>query len=146
MQRGKKALSPVITTILLVMIAIILAIIILMWARGFIKEGVQKFDSPIEDICRQVAFNAQVAGSKEISVINSGDVPIHKFGVEISGVGSDIVYSNELNFVSGSSRAFTVNETVQGSKIKIIPVLLGQFSDGSLHEYSCRGQSQTLNP
>ena len=85
MQRGKKALSPVITTILLVMIAIILAIIILMWARGFIKEGVQKFDNPIEDVRRDVVFNAQVAGSKEISVINSGSVPIYKFGVEISG-------------------------------------------------------------
>ena len=39
---NKKAVSPIISTVLLIMIVIILAIIILLWSRGFIKEAITK--------------------------------------------------------------------------------------------------------
>ena len=40
--KNKKAVSPVVSTVLLVLIVIILAIIILLWSRGFIKEVILK--------------------------------------------------------------------------------------------------------
>jgi len=90
---AKKAISPVVTTILLVMIAIVLALIILLWARGFIKETLMKFGEPIERACEQVNLQVSISGS-ELSVINQGSVPVYKLAVRIEGKISEL---NEYN-------------------------------------------------
>jgi len=41
-KRGKKAVSPVVATVLLILIVVILAVIVFLWARGFIGESLTK--------------------------------------------------------------------------------------------------------
>src|SRR3989344_5306278 len=95
--RDRKGLSPVIATVLLIAIALIIALIIFLWARSFIGEKTQKFGSPIEDSCLKVEFVAEAisdgSGSADVSIENRGSVAMYGFevrsneGGELIGVG-----------------------------------------------------------
>ena len=43
----KRGLSPVIASVLLILLVLVLASIIFLWARGFIGEQIEKFGEPI---------------------------------------------------------------------------------------------------
>ena len=60
----KKAVSPVVTTVLLVLIVLILATLIIIWGTQFIPEKISKFGNPIEDGCSNVEFSASFQGGK----------------------------------------------------------------------------------
>ena len=59
----KRALSPVITTVLLILVAIILALLIWFWARSAIGEQISKFDGnsdrPIDEVCNLVNLKVE---------------------------------------------------------------------------------------
>lgn len=133
---NKKAVSPVITTILLVMIAVVLASIIIVWASGIFKEGASKFGKPIEQSCADVNLLAAISGS-ELSIINQGTVPVYKVGLYVESSGSsDIIILNETDFGQGSAKV--VSDPAVSSNVKqIIPVLLGTLKDGTTHETQC---------
>ena len=44
--KDKRAISPVVATVLLIVLVLILAAIIFLWARGFVGEQVEKFGEP----------------------------------------------------------------------------------------------------
>ena len=77
---GKKGLSPVIATVLLVSIALVLAVIIFLWARSFVAEQIEKGGRVVEMACEDVKFLAE-AYSGQLMIENVGSVPL--FGVEI---------------------------------------------------------------
>ncbi len=148
---NRKALSPVIATVLLVSLVLILAVIIFLWARAFLPEALVKSERPIEDACKDVAFVAAYSGSK-LSVQNNGVTPI--YGVEIGikkGLGSLEYVSGEYigTIVGGNSRDFDLSgaspypET--GDDLVIIPVLLGKTTDGEVKAYVCSDEvAQTI--
>ena len=143
---NKKALSPVVATVLLVALVLILAIIIFLWARAFLPEKVQKDLGggaiPIEDACKEVRFTAQYDSDK-VYILNEGNVPLH--GMEI---GIKKGFSLEFTeFTSGPYTAKT-GETVvfpvsanAGEEIVIVPVLLGESAKTSERKaYICDQQ------
>ena len=80
---NKRALSPVIATVLLVMLVLVLAAIIFLWAKGFVGEQLQKRGQPIENICKEVSFNAQFVSSGDfIEITNLGNIPIYQFDIK----------------------------------------------------------------
>lgn len=143
---SKKALSPVITTVLLVLIAIILAVIIFMWAVAFRGEQITKFISgekkDISISCDSVVFSAELAGN-QISIVNTGDIPIYRFDIRIEGnVNSKIASINsETSRVNpGAAKSIDIaflGTLPPGTEIKIIPILLGTDKDGAEKEASC---------
>jgi flagellin-like protein len=140
--KQKKAISPVITTVLLVLVAIVLAVIILLWARGLIKEKTMKFDEPIERSCENLNFLVSLSGD-QISVVNQGDTPIYRLDARITSEGSSTVLkSSTLNLIQGFSGVISYGEAfTQNGKIEIIPVLLGQKEKSkNIEEYPCPEQ------
>jgi len=133
---NKKAVSPVITTILLVMIAVVLASIIIVWASGIFKEGASKFGKPVEQSCSDVNLLASISGN-ELSVINQGTIPVYKIGLYIEEEGSsDIVVLDETELSQGTARVFS-DAQISSSVTKIVPILLGSMKDGTTHETQC---------
>lgn len=108
----KRGISPVIATMLLVSIALVLAIIIFLWARAFLTERIQKDmgggPELIESFCKDVNFEAEafsedksqsyVNGRTFVRIVNRGNVPIHaleirkkdatKQTIQLLGVGT----------------------------------------------------------
>ena len=132
-KNSKKAVSPVITTILLVMMAVILAVIILLWAQNFKGEQVEKFDGPIENLCEDIIVSASVSGN-EISLINSGNVPVYMISIRVSGNSED----KEVNLLQGGTAVITSTMPLAGKTVELVPVLLGTIKDSNeLQSYFC---------
>ena len=107
----RKAVSPVVATVLLIALVLILAVIIYLWARAFLPEKIEKMGGPIEDMCPSVVFIAEY-DSGVIRVRNDGNVPINGFEIaKKSTFGTE--------YLSGD---FTATPSIKGGEVKEFPV------------------------
>jgi flagellin-like protein len=134
MIRKKRGLSPVIATVLLISIALVLAIIIFLWARSFIGEGLEKEGRAIDKSCENVVFRAEASVSGGLDIENLGNVAI--YGVEIrtidSSAGTEIKQSEEFPNTLTIDRTANVNLPLgvgSGNRIVVVPILLGEKGD-----------------
>src|SRR3989344_8412921 len=143
--RNKKALSPVITTVLLIAMVIILAAIIFLWAKFFIGEAIEKeiggVKKTAERFCPDVNFQAGISGT-QLSIVNKGNVPIHNINIKMKAKGSSDIteYENAgelLNLRIGQSKPVILSsDTAEYDEVIIIPVLLGK-SGNEQKKYPC---------
>lgn len=152
-KRYKKGVSPVVATVLLIVIALVLALIIFFWIRSLIGESVVKFDGQnTETLCSQIEFDATYfSSSKEISLFNSGEIPIYDFEVFIKKTGShktiNLKDSSEPDWpVIGlrSGETFlgvigTSQDLANANEIILIPVLRGKgLNSGQMKTIACK--------
>ena len=132
---GKKGVSPIVSTVLLIMIVILMASIIIMWSRGFTKEQILKFDKPIERVCLEVKILPYLNDDGTFGFQNKGNVPIYAFNVKTSGIGGSSIekYSDSVN--PGAS--MNIDEEKGPQEVRIIPILLGKDKTGGTREYPC---------
>ena len=82
---NKKAVSPVIATVLLIVMVIVIGLIIFLWFRSFVQEPKEKFGRNIELACADVAFQSGYDSSTGILTIsNTGTVPIYSVNLKIT--------------------------------------------------------------
>lgn len=134
-KRGKKAVSPVVSTVLLIMIVVILAIIIFLWARSFIGEEIEKFEKPIGDVCRDVNLRASIEGGN-LLLINRGNVPIYAIDIKKISAGTSKVEQTVIDLDGGSSQSQPLSITTGVSEIVVIPVLIGK-SGNTKKKFTC---------
>lgn len=128
--KKRRALSPVIATVLLIAIALVLAVIIFLWARSFIGEGLEKDGRAIDKACENVVFNADASVS-EVSIENLGNVAI--YGIEIKTVDSAVGtisqaedFDNTVTIGNTESVGVETLGLSSGENLIIIPILLGE--------------------
>lgn len=126
---GKRGLSPIIATVMLIIIVMILGAMIYIWARGFVTESVIKFNEPIQNSCANVKMVADAYGGK-IRITNQGTVAIYGLEVQKQGVGAtyssgvipfDSTVTTGQNGETNLPSGLAVNDA-----ITIMPVLLGE--------------------
>ena len=136
MMENKKAVSPVIATVLLVTMVVVIALIIFLWFRNINKEAITKFDGTnVEIICSDVEFDSSYS-SGNLYVLNNGNVPLYSMKLRVFKEGS--YETNDLQDISGSNwpekglnpgMAFssaTLGSLISGAdKVTMIPVLIG---------------------
>ena len=128
----KRAVSPIIATVLLVALALILASIVFIWARSFVSEQIVKNGQPIERACQDVSFDVDyiaTTGGLELQVVNTGNVPIYDFDVKYIeggdstmnrfGVGADVGTSSDRKILP---------PVASGGRVILYPLVLGQIS------------------
>ncbi|VVB78075.1 Uncharacterised protein [uncultured archaeon] len=139
LKRGKKAVSPVVSTILLVMIVIILALIILLWSRGFVKEAYSKTiggeEKPVEYYCSQLSLESFVNNDDSFGFKNQGTVPIYSFTLRLSTKGGDTNVeeyspSNGGSVNPGGMITFEGKVHSDYKEVKVIPILLAKKKSG----------------
>src|SRR3989338_7075125 len=148
----KKGLSPIIATVLLISLGIILAVIIFLWAKGFITETPQKFGEPIEESCKQVVMTVE-ATTTEIRKKNDGTVGIYGIEVQQKKVDAGSLTSQgtfESTVGAGASIAIAVSDLEneggkltlgENDEVTVLPVLLVENSDRSeRNRYTCPEQ------
>lgn len=133
---NKSGLSPVIATILLIMLALALIAIVLMWMMGFFSEQIEKGGKSIEQVCDDVAFEIETdfnseAGTVDLKFVNTGNVVIYGFEIKsIGGGNSDSSSIENLNIPIGDSEdamgfAFEDGAT----RLVAYPIILGTVKD-----------------
>ncbi len=146
---GKKGLSPVVATVLLIAMVVVIGIIIFLWLKGLTKEVITKniggADKNVQVVCDEVYFEADYTASGRLTILNSGNVPIYKFKVKLSSDGSystenleDLSSLWESDFETGLNpgRVFSDIVSLSGSEATIIPVLIGESEKGR-KTYTC---------
>lgn len=148
-KRYKKGVSPVVATVLLIVIALVLALIIFFWIRSLIGESVVKFDGQnTETLCSQIEFDATYfSSSKEISLFNSGEIPIYDFEVFIKKTGGHSTVTLQessdwptIGLRSGETFSGIINEDLSNAnEIILIPVLRGKgLNSGQMKAITCK--------
>lgn len=134
---NKRGLSPVIATVLLIAVVIILAIIIFLWAGSFFGERVEKFGKSEDQACSEVSIDVDYdAVTKNLDIINRGDVPIYGIKLMISGRGRSDVEEYPAKSINEGESGTIEDLDVSGDKITVIPILLGK-SGGIKKSFTC---------
>jgi flagellin-like protein len=125
--RGKRGLSPIVATVLLVSITLVLAVIVFFWARSFIGETIEKNERAIELSCEDVDFFIE-ARQGNLSVQNIGSIPIYAVEIRISGQGEIKEIGQTGDTVDpGETAIFALpSEARPGDTIIAVPILLGE--------------------
>lgn len=139
---NKKALSPIIATVLLISLVLVLAVIIFLWARSSIPEQLEKEGSTVEDKCKEVSFIAEYDPPTKVTILNQGNVPLYEVKIGVKK-GSSLDYF-EGPFIAtpsikgGETREFNIeNAPGAGTKLLIVPVLLGKDTSGKTKTFVC---------
>jgi FlaG/FlaF family flagellin (archaellin) len=88
MRVGKRGLSPVVASVLIILLVMALFSIIFSWARGFVADQTEATSDPNTKLCPAVEFiimNTSVVGTNTaLEIVNRGDVDIDSFNFKIS--------------------------------------------------------------
>ena len=122
---GKKGISPVIATVLLVAIAIIVVTIIWFWASRSVKDVGSKFETPLNQACQELNLDVSISGS-DINIVNSES----QFSLEkiVLKDDSGSLYECSMNPIApGDSSSITLSNCGASAAVitSVIPVLKG---------------------
>ena len=137
--KDSKGVSPVIATVLLITMVVVIALIIFVWFSNINKEAITKFDGTnVELVCNDVRFEASYSLG-ELSVSNSGNVPLYSMKLKILSEGSysttdirDVTNSNWPLKGLNSGAVFSsaeISEISGADQVFLIPVLIGISED-----------------
>lgn len=154
---NKKAISPLIATVLLVGISVGAASMIYVWMQGFIGEGTDKKDMPIERSCEQLSYTAEISDDKTLMINNQGNIPIKEFLVKAANPNGQII-TYEKNpardaeshipvIYAGTVVKLMIREIFDSGipSIEVIPVLYGKgVKSGQPKIAYCPNQKQLV--
>ena len=145
---NKDGLSPVIASVLMILLVLVLAAIIFLWARGFIDEQIEKFGDPIENYCSSIDFEIARFGN-ELEVVNKGNVDIRHLDVKVFKGGNAEINRFDFQIDAGESvKGFVTFQMSNGSspdEIIVYPALIGNvISKKSNRPFVCMDSGVTL--
>jgi len=148
----KKAISPLIATILLIGFTVVIAAMLFAWAGDFFteKHEEENCELQIEDICvKYVGLSIDIvdpnANFPNISLENSGSYPINKINL-LSTDKSGNQNSDTITFTIPASGFepntffyfnLTTIKTSDLKNIKATPIIKHQDNNGNICEKSC---------
>ena len=150
---GKKGLSPVVASVLMILLVIVLGAMIFLWARGFISEQVEKFGKSVEESCAEINFEVEkvegTSGLDALEVVNRGDVDI--FYLDVKKVSGGNTEMEKFGFpVDAGSAAkgdidLTMSAGVVPEKIIVYPALVGNVRGKSSNQvFTCVEVGKTI--
>ncbi len=128
-----KAISGIIATILLIVVAVILVGILLSWGQNFVQKGTSNADNVIDTSCTGASVNIiscdynSIAETIKFTLVNAGSVPFStdtNFNVLLIDANNDLNSSN-LNVLDsaalglGESAVVTISDYVGVVPIKL---------------------------
>jgi len=140
----KRAVSPVIATVLLIVITIILFFLVFVWAKSFIKEALIKKDVPVDQVCERVILEVNYLSEEGVlQISNIGNYPVYYNEIRIKKGGStDIVEDKQPILIGSSIEIIDINEA---DAIEVIPVVLAQNDKGKKVAYTCQKNPISAN-
>ena len=152
----KRAISPIVASVLLVALVLVLASIVFIWAKGFIGEQVEKGDKPVASLCEEVSFSVDlieddaVAGTYEVEIVNRGNYAIYNFLIIKTLDGSEASETFAFAVDAQGSISQEADLRIDGKvpeEVAFYPALLGTVvGESSNRPYTCteNGVTKTL--
>lgn len=131
---GRRGLSPAVASVLMILLVLVLAVIIFLWARGFIGEQIEKFGEPIEKTCAKVKFEAvkftDEYNQEVLEIRNVGNVDIRELEVKkFDGRGNSEIEAFPIPVDAFDSKSealdFKMNDGSDPDRVVVYPALVG---------------------
>jgi hypothetical protein len=147
----KQGLSPLVATVLLIVLSLVLASIVFMWARGFISEQIQKGGKNVDAVCEQsVNFDveANMVSPNRVRVIiqNIGNINIYDFEVGLVSGGN--VQRERWNIKVDKGKSAVKEIIIDGDEERIVfyPIILGNIVGSNRNKESvCLNKFKSIN-
>jgi flagellin-like protein len=150
MKRGKKAVSPMIATVILIAIVVVLAMIIFLGMSVWVKEAIEKEiageTKSVQTLCSGITLTPILNEDETFGFTNTGNTPIYAIKLKLTQSGTSTVkrINSEGPEVMGFSFGPGSSVTIEGynrgeyEEIKIVPILLGKGKkSGGTQEFVC---------
>jgi flagellin-like protein len=107
----KKAISGIIATILLIVVAVILVAILLSWGQNFVQQGTSSADNVIDTSCTWASVNIlscdynSIAETIKLTIVNAGSITFNRdtnFNILLIDSDNNLDSSN-LNVLDSNS-------------------------------------------
>jgi flagellin-like protein len=146
---GKKGLSPVIATVLLISLAIVLVGIVFLWLRGFIGEQIEKQGKPIDSVCANINFEKETElyeGYLDLRITNLGNIHIYGMDVKFIGGGESSLTSFKFDVPIGeASEVQRIPLVGKPEKVTFYPMVLGSVKGKKVTKaITCLDYGQTI--
>lgn len=152
---GKKGVSPVIATVLLIGLVVTLALVISLWFRGFTQETITKFGGEnVQLVCNNVKFEASYSSDGQIAISNTGNVPVFSFNVQIEKGAGEYSSKSIGDLVKWPNTGLRQGGVISGNiagkipsntkDIILIPILRGSTSSGQEKSSVCKGSGYKI--
>ncbi len=126
----KRGISPIVASVLLIVLVIIIGVIIFLWATNFLSDTEEKFGESARNICGEISLSVSYSGGS-LNIVNRADrVPI--YGVNVKDSDGDInerIFSEPLG--PGKSTLISVSDADA-----VIPIIW-VTDEGSQKSYVC---------
>ena len=145
---SKKGISPVVASVLMILLVVMLSGMVFLWARGFISEQIEKFGRPIEEQCGEVSFDV-MKSDNFLEIVNRGNIDIFHFDIKLSKGGNSEFQRFDFRIDSGEGgREAVTLEMGDGTspdEIIIYPALLGSVVGKKSNKiFTCLDHGVTL--
>ncbi len=146
----KRGLSPVIASVLMIMLVLVLAAMIFLWARGFISEQIEKFGKPVEEMCGSIDIRVNVIeGTGELEVFNRGNVDIRHLDIKMFKGGNSEMKKFDFSVNAGEAVkkhvTLIMSDGTEPDKMIVYPALIGSVVGKESNKvFSCMDAGVTL--
>jgi len=134
---SKRGLSPVIASVLLILLVLSLSSLVFSWSRGFMNSKGQDFADEVsgDRLCNSVVFDlviVNVTGDNyNFEVVNRGDVDIGYLKFKIFPGGDSNIVDKTLKVLAGGAVADSVVLSGEVSRVEVFAVLDSSLVGGS---------------
>ena len=151
---GKRGLSPVIASVLMIMLVLVLAAMIFLWARGFISEQIEKFGKPVDELCGSVDFRVESIEDNtgrivELEILNRGNVAIWHLDVKMFKDGNSEISKFDFQVNAGAAVkedvTLVMEDGSEPDETIVYPAILGSVRGKSSNKaFTCTEAGVTL--
>lgn len=147
----QKALSQVVSTILLIALVVVMAGIIIFWSKGITGEAITIYGQNIELVCYDVFFEFSYDNGI-LNIINFGNVDIYSIELIIyTEDNSEAVNIRELTskwpeagLTQGGIFSESISFNADVKEVHLFPILRGDTESGKQEEHLCEHESQII--
>ncbi len=148
---NQKALSQVVSTMLLIVLVVVVAGIVLFWSRGITGEAITIHGQNIALVCNDIFFEFSY-NDGILNIINSGNVDIYSMELimhtEDNSEEKDIkeLSSNwpENGLTQGGIFSDSISFNADIKEVHLFPILRGSTESEKQKEHLCEYESQII--
>jgi flagellin-like protein len=148
----RRGLSPVIASVLLILLVLVLAMMVFLWARGFVTEQVEKFGAPIEEYCSNVNFKVSYyseSGIDKLEIANKGNIDIFYLEIKKFKQGNSEVSRFDVPIDARQVITEEVSLEMKNGdfpeEITLYPALVGNVRNKQTNKvFTCHEQGHSL--
>ena len=147
----KKAMSQVVSTILLIALVVVIAGVVIFWSKGITGEAITIHGQNIELVCYDVSFEYSYS-SGILYIVNSGNEEIYSMKLimhtetdsELADIKDLTSKWSESGLGIGGAFSDSISFAADVKEVNLLPVLRGDTESKKQEQHICENQENII--